>query len=361
MGQRKDGGDEEQGGKLSMDRRIGCSLLDGNLTPVAVIDPSIFLTVLAAIFGAPAASTLGKLASIFLPFATLIVRTLADPSTRVVFAAQISHHYAGPILHILRVMTYGKFLDQREDVEIVGQQILFGNGFIQRQNVSARSIVVQQLQFGTDLQLGNEVRSLKIGTEVAVLGYISQELQRHEYVFVPQCRRQDARRSVSIEQEARVSVGWNGWWRQAGDDMHRGRRRGQPEIRVGIGIAVSICHGSIDDTTIETRSMGDIECFDFRPVGTTRSGQVQRRGNRIEHGILVVGPLNVDTRLDINHGLVGMNARGGAFGLDALPDAIIRITRNRMLLTQRRPSPGSGVHAEWSRYRCIGCRRRFRL
>ena len=63
-------------------------------------DPRALLAFLAAVLGAPATTALGELARVLLPAAALVVCTLSDPSTRVVFPAKVAHNNAGPVLHV---------------------------------------------------------------------------------------------------------------------------------------------------------------------------------------------------------------------------------------------------------------------
>ena len=95
------------------------TLLSGGHTPMAMIYPCTLLTILAAVLRPPTASTLCKLSCEFFPLSTLIVCTLSDPTSGVIFAAQIPHDHAGPVLHVLAVVSDSKFFNQRENVEIV--------------------------------------------------------------------------------------------------------------------------------------------------------------------------------------------------------------------------------------------------
>lgn len=85
-----------------------------------VVHPCVFLAVLAAILCPPAAPALGELASEFFPLTALEVRALPDATSGIVFPTEIPHDNAGPVLHILWVMADGEFLNQRKDVEVVG-------------------------------------------------------------------------------------------------------------------------------------------------------------------------------------------------------------------------------------------------
>jgi len=87
--------------------------------------PSTLLAFLAAVLRPPASATFGKLPCELLPFTTLIVCTLSDPTTAVVLAAQISHHNSCPVLHVLAVVSDSKLLDERENVEVVWEEVFF--------------------------------------------------------------------------------------------------------------------------------------------------------------------------------------------------------------------------------------------
>jgi hypothetical protein len=89
------------------------------MAPVAVVDPRIFLTILAAIFRSPTSSALGKLPGEFFPSPTGIIGTLPDSPLGIVFAAKVSHHHTSPILHIFGVMANRELLHQGERVEVV--------------------------------------------------------------------------------------------------------------------------------------------------------------------------------------------------------------------------------------------------
>ena len=102
----------------------GSHLLRGRHTPMTMEGPSALLALLAAIFGATAAATFRKLACVLLPLAALVVSTLSNSSTGIIFAAKISHHNACPVLHIGRVVAYGKLLNKWEEVEVIREEVL---------------------------------------------------------------------------------------------------------------------------------------------------------------------------------------------------------------------------------------------
>lgn len=89
------------------------------VAPVAVVYPRGFLAVFAAVLGTAATAALCELALELLPFATLVVGALANPSTRLVLAAEVPHYHAGPVLHVLGVVSHGELLNEREDVHII--------------------------------------------------------------------------------------------------------------------------------------------------------------------------------------------------------------------------------------------------
>lgn len=93
--------------------------------PMPVIDPCTLLAFFAAIFGASAPTTFGKLSWKLFPFPAFVVGTLPDAASGIVLAAKVAHNHAGPILHLRRVMSYSKFLHQRKDVVIIWQEIFF--------------------------------------------------------------------------------------------------------------------------------------------------------------------------------------------------------------------------------------------
>ena len=94
-----------------------------HLTPMPVEYPCILLAFLAAIFGAATTPTLGELARTLFPSAALIVCALSNATSGVVLSAKIPHDYAGPVLHIRRVVTNSEFLHKRENVEVIRQEV----------------------------------------------------------------------------------------------------------------------------------------------------------------------------------------------------------------------------------------------
>jgi hypothetical protein len=90
---------------------------------MSVEDPRTLLAFLAAVFRPPASSAFGKLSCELLPFPTLIVCTLSNPASTVVLAAQIPHHNSCPVLHILAMVSNCEFLDERENVEVIWEEV----------------------------------------------------------------------------------------------------------------------------------------------------------------------------------------------------------------------------------------------
>lgn len=152
---------------------------------MAVVYPRGLLAILAAVLGTAATTTLGKLSLEFLPFAALVVRTLADATARLVLAAEIPHHHTCPVLHVLRVVTDSELLNQGKDVHIIWKKVFILLWLLDRRGAG----VIQHVEFTVNLELWNKVRMLEEGPEVAVLGYVGQKLKRHQNVFITRhCR-----------------------------------------------------------------------------------------------------------------------------------------------------------------------------
>jgi hypothetical protein len=79
----------------------------GSHAPEAMAAPCPFLALFAAVFRPPASSTFGELASKLLPLSALPICALSDASSILVFAAQVSHHDASPVLHITLLLGVG--------------------------------------------------------------------------------------------------------------------------------------------------------------------------------------------------------------------------------------------------------------
>lgn len=99
--------------------------MSGLHTPMAVEDPGALLAFLATVLRPPAAPALGELPGELLPLPALVVCTLPYPTPAVVLPAEVPHNDPGPVLHILAVVSDGKFFDEWEDVKIVRKKILF--------------------------------------------------------------------------------------------------------------------------------------------------------------------------------------------------------------------------------------------
>ena len=135
-------------GKIGKQReRISWS----RVAPVAMVHPGGFLAVLAAVLGPATTTAFCKLPLELFPFAAFVVRALADAAARFILAAQVSHHHTRPVPHVFRVVSDGKFLDQREDVHIIREEI-----FILFRNVNGRGVaagVIQHAELTIDLEL----------------------------------------------------------------------------------------------------------------------------------------------------------------------------------------------------------------
>lgn len=95
--------------------------------PVSVASPGSLLALFAAVLSPSTAATFRELTSVFFPLAALPEGTLSDPTTAVVFPAQVAHNDASPVLHVALLGRHGvgmprrrglrgEFFDQREDV-----------------------------------------------------------------------------------------------------------------------------------------------------------------------------------------------------------------------------------------------------
>ena len=91
---------------------------------MSVVYPSILLALFAAVLRPSTAAAFRKLACELFPFTALIVCALSNAASCIVLPAQVSHHNASPILHVLGMVADGKLLNEREDVEVIRLQIL---------------------------------------------------------------------------------------------------------------------------------------------------------------------------------------------------------------------------------------------
>lgn len=78
---------------------------------MAVECPRTLLALLAAIFGSAASAALSKLPRELFPFTTLVISTLSNATSCVVFAAEVAHYNPRPVLHISAVIAHCKFLN----------------------------------------------------------------------------------------------------------------------------------------------------------------------------------------------------------------------------------------------------------
>lgn len=90
-----------------------------SMTPVTMVDPGALLTLLAAVLCPATAATFGKLSSEFLPFPTLVIGTLTNAAPGIILSTKISHDNAGPVLHVLGMVTHRKLLNKGENIEII--------------------------------------------------------------------------------------------------------------------------------------------------------------------------------------------------------------------------------------------------
>jgi hypothetical protein len=145
----------------------------------------------------------------------LVVCTLADAAASVIFAAEVSHDNASPVLHISTVIAHCELLNEREEVEIVGKQILFVVGIfiVDLRNVlffvHGGDILVNGSKFFADLETRDKVALLEIRSKTTVLGDICKKLQRHEHVFLPRHRGNHLRvgDKVTVQEISRDSGG----------------------------------------------------------------------------------------------------------------------------------------------------------
>jgi hypothetical protein len=177
--------------------------------------PCTLLALFAAVFGSSASATLGKLTSVLFPFAALIVSTLADASTGVVLAAEISHNHTSPVLHISTVVTNCELLNKWEKVEIVVKQILFVVSIfvVNLRNfillIHSRRVLVNGSKLLANLEARDKVTLLEVRTKTTVLRYVSEELQRHEHILLPRHGGNHLRvgNKIAVEEISRNSSG----------------------------------------------------------------------------------------------------------------------------------------------------------
>lgn len=118
---------------------------------MTMIHPSVLLAFLAAILRAAATAAFRKLSLIIFPFSTLVMRTLSNATSGVILATKISHHYTRPVAHGVRVLARGEFLDNREDIHIIGQQELLVVIRVSIADVSGNGRVVEEIKVLAEL------------------------------------------------------------------------------------------------------------------------------------------------------------------------------------------------------------------
>jgi hypothetical protein len=86
--------------------RLAAAFFGGH-APEAMAAPCALLAFLAAVFRPSASPTFGELASKLFPFPALPICALSNAASILVFAAQVSHHDASPVLHIALLLGVG--------------------------------------------------------------------------------------------------------------------------------------------------------------------------------------------------------------------------------------------------------------
>ena len=155
---------------------MAVACLGSRYTPVAMEYPRALLALFAAVLCPATAAALGKLACVLFPAAALVVSALSDAASGVVFPAEVAHNNACPVLHVRCVVPNGELLDEREDVEVVRELILFQLLFFFF-GFGCWHFAIQYCQVGSNLKLGNKVGLLEVVPEVAVLRNVRKQLQ----------------------------------------------------------------------------------------------------------------------------------------------------------------------------------------
>ena len=277
---------------------VGEVVSRGRVAPVAVVDPCGFLAIFAAVFGATAATTLGKLPLELFPLATLVVSALADATSRFVLAAEVPHHHARPVLHVFGMVADGELFYQRKDVDIVGQQVLVL--FLRVRNRGRRLGVVQQVHLPVDLEFGNKVGTLEIGPEVAVLGNVGQKLQGHQHVLVAGHQGHDILGGHASVPEVQ-GVGAGGESRRI--RIVRGLSRRKTQSTVGLRSAIVV-----DDAAVHLGPVRDVEglCFLALFRGISHSQTASGR-DIVQHcRRLLIHTVNLHPIRQSNDGLGGL-------------------------------------------------------
>lgn len=215
----------------------------------------------------------------------------------------------------------GEFFNQREDVGIIGQKILI---FLVRSVDWREGTVVQHMKLTVDLEFGDEMRTLEVRPQVAVLGDVGQELEGHQDVLVTRHRRQDTLSSGAITEVQRVGTG---------DESGRvgvvgGIRRRQAQSTIGLPVFI------VDDTPINARAVGYVERLGILTLGRVGYRQIIRVGDLIQHWPRVLHAIDLHLVLNANNRFrrlarVIIIAHGRVI---AVP--VVRIARRGLLLPQ---------------------------
>lgn len=298
---------------------------------MAVESPSTLLALFAAVLGPPASAALGKLTGVLLPLATLVICTLADPSTSVVLAAEVSHNNAGPVLHISAVVANCELLNKREEVEVVGEQVLLVVSILV---VHLRNFLfaIEHCELLANLEARNKMTLLEVRAKTAVLGDVGEELQGHEHILLPWhgCEHLRVRNEMAVEEISRDGSDRHGRLRRSG---HGGsvRRKSNWGHRGGsIVVSNAAIHGApvgdVKGAGFLVR-LGDCWCSEIKS-GTGKHSITVLHGDVLDpNGRLhVVGSRHFSFRRFIRRHAVAVNIVG---------------ISSRVLMTDRRASSRS--------------------
>lgn len=135
---------------------------------MAVVNPCTLLALFATILCLSTTATLGKLSCVPLPFATLVVCALTDVTTGFVFAAEVSHNHASPVIDIrMVVVAHGELFDQRENVIIIWLAVFL---IVVIFRLGQRHIIgFARLAFSAISEFWNEMSLLEIRPETGIL------------------------------------------------------------------------------------------------------------------------------------------------------------------------------------------------
>jgi hypothetical protein len=222
---------------------------------MAVESPSTLLALFAAVLGPPASAALGKLTGVLFPLATLVVCTLADASTSVVLAAEVSHNNTSPVLHISAVVANCELLNKWEEVKVVGEQILLIVGVLVI-HLGNFLFTIEHGEFLANLEARNKMTLLEVRAKTAVFGDVGEELQRHEYILLPWhgCEHLRVRNEMAVEEISRDGSGGHGRLRRS---SHGGTVRRKPNWGHRGGSIV------VSNTAIHGAAVGDVEGAGF--------------------------------------------------------------------------------------------------